>query len=244
MVFILLAATSASISADKSVEKTSFLVLVKGGCFQRGDVFRDARSDEKPVHEVCLNDFYIGRYEITQWQWEEVMDYNPAFYKRGDNYPVETVSWDDVQKFIEKLSQKTGKKYRLPTEAEWEYAARSGGKKEIWSGTNNEPVLGEFAWYDDNADRTTHPVGEKKSNGLGLYDMSGNVWEWVADWYDENYYKERVKDSPQGPSEGEYRVLRGGSWHDGKNRMRTTERRRGNPKYRSPYLGFRIALSL
>ena len=239
-IIFLCAAATAAIAA----ENTSPLVLVKGGCFQRGDVFSDVKNtDEKPVHEVCLGDFYIGRYEMTQWQWEEVMGSNPSYFKKGDNYPVEMTSWDEVGKFLDALNRKTGKRYRLPTEAEWEYAARSGGKNEKWPGTNDEAAIEGFAWLEADSDKSTHPVGEKKPNSLGLYDMAGNVWEWVADHYDKYYYKEQVKDNPRGPSEGEYRTMRGGSWRDRENRMRTTERRRGNPTYRSNYVGFRIALT-
>jgi formylglycine-generating enzyme required for sulfatase activity len=191
------------------------LVFVEGGCYQMGDTFGDGKSDEKPVHEVCVDDFYIGKYEVTQGQWEAIMGrdkYSKFFNECGDNCPVVNVSWSDIQNFINRLNEKTGKKYRLPTEAEWEYAARSGGKNEKWAGTSNELEVGDYTWYDKNSGSKTHPVGQKKPNGLGIYDMSGNVWEWLNDWYDENYYKNSPKDNPNGPSSGTPRVLRGGSW--------------------------------
>jgi len=147
-----------------------------------GDTFGDGKKDEKPSHKVCVNDFYLGIYEVTQGQWEKVMGNNPSSFKKGNNYPVERVSWEDVQQFIHRLNSQTGRKYRLPTEAEWEYAARSGGKQEKYAGTNQEGELKEYAWFTANSDFQTHPVGQKRPNGLGIYDMIGNVSEWCADW--------------------------------------------------------------
>lgn len=144
------------------------MVFVKGGCYQMGDTFGDA--DEKPVHEVCVGDLYMGKYEVTQGQWKAIMGNNPSYFKDcGDNCPVEDVSWDDAQNFIQKLNQKTGKNYRLPTEAEWEYAARSGGKSEKYAGTSSESELTDYTWHDKNAasKAKTHPVGQKKPNGIG-----------------------------------------------------------------------------
>src|SRR3990172_328474 len=131
-------------------KKIEGMVFVKGGCFQMGDVFGDGYPGERPAHEVCVSDFYIGESEVTQKEWETVMGANPSVSNTGNDYPVDSVEWEDAQKFIGKLNKKTGKKYRLPTEAEWEYAARSEGKKEKFAGTNSEPELGEYAWYDDN----------------------------------------------------------------------------------------------
>jgi sulfatase modifying factor 1 len=186
-------------------------VFIKGGCFEMGDTFGDGNIDEKPVHEVCVDDFYLGKYEITQRQWEKVMGRIPSFY-RGKNNPVEMVTWNDVQRFIARLNSQSTRKYRLPTEAEWEYAAKGGGKREKYSGTSQEGELGQYAWYSKNPGNQPHPVGQKEPNGLGLYDMSGNVSEWCADWYDAHYYQKSPKNNPRGPVNGEFRVLRGGSW--------------------------------
>ncbi len=216
-------------------------VLVKGGCYQMGDSFGDGYADERPVHEVCVNDFFMGKYDVTQGQWKELMGDNPSeFNLCGDNCPVENISWNDTQGFIEKLKQRIGKNYRLPTEAEWEYAARSGGKKERWAGTNSESELGEYAWFDANSGDKTHPVGKKKPNGLGLYDMSGNVWEWCQDLYHENYYKNSPKNNPSGPDSGTNRVLRGGSWFNGAGYTRTEKRLSIIPDYRDSNDGFRL----
>ena len=223
------------------------MVFIKGGCYQMGDTFGDGYSDEKPAHKVCLDDFYLGDHEVTQKEWQDVMEGNPSYFKScGDNCPVETVSWKHVQKFISELNRQTGRKYRLPTEAEWEYAARSGGKKERWAGTSNQSMLGEYAWYSKNTggfflSRKTHPVGGKKPNGLGLYDMTGNVWEWVSDWYEKDYYQKNIQNNPKGPDKGTLRVLRGGSLVDGTWLLQTTFRLRGTPDGRDDDTGFRIA---
>ncbi len=218
-------------------------VLVKGGCFEMGDTFGDGELDEKPVHEACVSDFYLGKYEVTQGQWKEVMESNPSYFKDGDDHPVEMVSWNGVQEFIRRLNQMSGKSYRLPTEAEWEFAARSGGKRERWAGTSNERELEDFAWFAKNSRGRTHPVGQKKPNGLGFYDMSGNVWEWVADWYDQGYYRNSAKNKPQGPGSGSYKGLRGGSWYYDPRILRAAYRARGGPSERLTNNGFRVGLS-
>lgn len=223
-----------------SIAGMEFL-LIKGGCFDMGDNFGDGSGDENPEHEVCLDDFYIGKYEITQGQWEEVMGDNPSKSQKGRSHPVENVSWNDIQKFIKKLNEKTGRNYRLPTEAEWEYAARSGGKSEKFAGTSDKSELGRYAWYSDNSDSRTHPVGQKESNGLGLYDMSGNVYEWVWDNYDEEYYERSRKDNPKGLLSGKYKVLRGGSWYVKLKNVRSADRFRLIPYYKSSNFGFRLA---
>ena len=173
------------------------------------------------------------------------MGNNPSYFKNCDNCPVEQVSWDDVQEFISKLNQKlapagikqgTGKKYRLPTEAEWEYAARSGGKKEKYAGSDN---LDSVAWYSSNSGSKTHPIGQKQPNGHGIYDMSGNVWEWVQDWYDSGYYKNSPKNNPRGPDSGSLRVHRGGDWLDGAWNSCSTNRNWINPDYPTFNYGFR-----
>ncbi len=216
-------------------------VFVKGGCYQMGDSFGDGYADERPVHEVCVNDFYLGTYDVTQKQWKEIMGYNPSqFDLCGDSCPVENISWNDAQAFIEKLKQMIGKNYRLPTEAEWEYAASSGGRKEKWAGTSTESELGRYAWYNANSGDKTHPVGKRKPNGLGLYDMSGNVWEWCLDFYNANYYGSSPKNNPLGPESGTNHVLRGGSWFNGAGYTRTEKRLSIIPDYRDSNDGFRL----
>ncbi|MEE8185155.1 MAG: SUMF1/EgtB/PvdO family nonheme iron enzyme, partial [Thermodesulfobacteriota bacterium] len=151
------------------------MVFIKGGCFDMGDTFGEGDGDERPVHSACVDDFYIGRYEVTQKQWITVMDNNPSSFINCDNCPVENVDYNDVQEFIRRLNRMTGLQYRLPTEAEWEYATRSGGNKEKWAGISSEDKLRDYSWYRSNSGGRTHTVGLKKANGLGLYDMSGNI---------------------------------------------------------------------
>ncbi len=191
------------------------MIKVEGGTFSMGATSEqedDAYDDEYPVHSVTLSDYYIGETEVTQELWKAVMGSNPSYFKGDNQRPVESVSWNDCQEFIKELNRLTGKKFRLPTEAEWEYAARGGkySKDYVYkySGSNDAD---EVAWYDDNSGDETHPVKTKKANKLGLYDMSGNVWEWCNDWYGD--YQSNSQTNPTGPSEGEYRVLRGGSWN-------------------------------
>ncbi len=225
-------------------------VFIKGGCFAMGDTSGDgkfdvspfsfAKVDPKSIHEVCIDDFYLGVYEVTQGQWEKVIGDNPSAFKGGENYPVEEVSWVEVQQFLDQMNKETGGKYRLPTEAEWEYAARSGGKKEIFSGTNRVEELDQFAWYKG---RGTSPVGQKKPNGLGLYDMSGNVWEWCFDWFDPRYYRNSPRDNPKGPSTGHVRVRRGGSWAEPYFHLRAAHRAGHNPSGRWNDIGFRVSFS-
>jgi formylglycine-generating enzyme required for sulfatase activity len=213
------------------------MINVPGGCFQMGDTFGDGFASEKPLHEACVNDFAIGKYEVTQGQWRKVMGNNPSnFSSCGDDCPVEQVSWNDVQEFVRKLNSQTGKRYRLPTEAEWEYAARSGGKQEKYSGGD---YVDDVAWYKDNSGGKTHPVGQKRANGLGIHDMSGNVWEWVSDRYGD--YSSGRQQNPQGPSSGSSRVNRGGSWGDDARYVRAASRSDFSPDVRRSYLGFRLA---
>jgi formylglycine-generating enzyme required for sulfatase activity len=219
------------------------MVFVKGGCFDMGDIFGTGTSDEKPVHTVCIGDFYLGKTEVTQKQWEDVVGKNPSKFQCGD-CPVEKVSWNNVQDFIKKLNEKTGMNYRLPTEAEWEYAARSGGYKEQWAGTNDEEKIGEYTWYGFTAEGVTHAVGGKTPNGIGLYDMMGNVWEWCSDWYDKKYYEYSPSKDPQGPSEGSNRVIRGGGWRSRDKGLRTTDRNDFIPTSKKfTDIGFRLARS-
>jgi formylglycine-generating enzyme required for sulfatase activity len=155
---------------------------------------------------------------------------------------VEQVSWDEAQEFIRRLNSQTGKNYRLPYEAEWEYAARSGGKLERWAGTSNTKELSSYAWTKDENDRITHPVGTKKPNGLGLFDMTGNVWEWCKDWYDEDFYKKSPENNPHGPLTGSAPVIRGGSWNDDAARVRATSRSSCDPDIHVSLIGFRVVL--
>ncbi len=217
-------------------------ILIKGGCFPMGDVFEDGDREERPVHEVCLEDFYLGSHEVTQAQWKTIKGKNPSSNKKSDMHPVEDVSWNDTQDFIKELNKKTNRFFRLPTEAEWEYAARSGGQREKWAGTNNVSELDSYAWHNGNSNRKTNPVGQKRPNALGLYDMTGNVWEWVGDWYDSGYYKESTKSNPGGPGRGSDRVFRGGSYEEKAKELRTTKREKTSNRSSDDTLGFRLAL--
>ena len=231
------------------------MVRVQGGTFQMGATSEqgsDADRDEKPVHSVTLSDYYIGQTQVTQELWQVVMGSNPAYFKGDNQRPVENVSWNDCQEFITKLNRLTGKNFRLPTEAEWEFAARGGNKRNDYkySGSNK---VNDVAWYENNSStnsvmrsfltmdrgRRTHPVAQKQSNELGLYDMSGNVWEWCYDWYGE--YKSNSQTNPTGPSTGSYRVLRGGSWYYGVRLVRVSYRNYYSPGGRYFYNGLRLA---
>jgi formylglycine-generating enzyme required for sulfatase activity len=223
---------------------------VQGGPFRMGSDDSDAYDNEKPVHTVTLsNDYYIGETEVTCGLWKAVMGSDPSYFKKGDNYPVENVSWDDSQEFIKKLNQKTGRTFRLPTEAEWEFAARGGrisqGYK--YSGSND---INSVAVYDKNSydlgssnpKYGTHPVKSMFPNELGLYDMSGNVWEWAADLYKSNYYANSPSSNPQGPSPQSPRVLRGGSWDISARNCRVSSRSFSTPSSRYYSYGLRLAL--
>ena len=269
------------------------MIAIQGGSFMMGS--EDGGSDEKPVHEVTVSDFYMGKYELTiaeylvfcketdsnypEWL-EKGNEYNihengkkkDYYKKRGmqesnENHPITGVSWDNVVAYCEWLSKKTGKTYRLPTEAEWEYAAGGGvethGRASLKYASNNDRLssvnlhgdraslkyagsnnIDEVAWYDENSDNKTHEVGTKKPNALGLYDMSGNVWEWCQDWFDEDYYKNSPKKNPQGAENGESRVLRGGSWLSCAADSRVALRYSGTPDYSSGNSGCRLSCSL
>ena len=217
------------------------MVWVSGGTFTMGATSEqgsDAYDWEKPAHSVTLSGYYIGKYEVTQAQWKAVMGNNPSSFK-GDNLPVERVSWNEVQEFIKKLNQLMGKSYRLPTEAEWEYAARGGNNSRgyKYSGSNN---IGSVAWYYENSGSTTHPVGSKSPNELGIYDMSGNVWEWCQDWYGD--YSSSSQRNPKGPASGSSRVGRGGGWYCDAWGCRVSFRSGYSPDLRFNDLGFRLVL--
>ena len=226
-----------------TVNGVSFtMIKVEGGTFRMGATSEqgsDAYNGEKPVHSVTLSDYYIGETEVTQELWEAVMGSNPSNFK-GSQKPVEKVSWKDCKKFIKKLNRLTGKNFRLPTEAEWEYAARGGNKSKgyKYSGSN---TIGNVAWYTDNSSSKTHDVKTKSPNELGIYDMSGNVWEWCEDWH--RPYSSGSQTNPTGPSSGSFRVLRGGSWSGSAKFCRVSRRNLNYPYYRFNYYGFRLALS-
>ena len=220
------------------------MVYVEGGTFRMGateEQGEDAWDDENPVHRVTLSSYLIGKHEVTQALWEEVMGSNPSHNKQGGDYPVECVSWNDCQEFIEKLNARTGMMFRLPREAEWEYAARGGNRSKgyKYAGSNN---LDDVGWYGDNSGRHTYPVGEKKPNELGLYDMSGNVLEWCQDWY--GAYSSEAQTNPTGPQSRDFRVLRGGgSWYDARC-CRVSDRNSFDPGDRDDSFGLRLVLSL
>jgi len=212
---------------------TMKLVLIRPGKFMMGE--------EKDRHEVTLSKpFYMGVTEVTQAQYQAVMGTNPSNFK-GETNPVETVSWNDATEFCKKLSEQTRRAVRLPTEAEWEYACRAGTATAFSFG-DADSTLGDYAWYTSNSGSTTHPVGQKKPNAWGLYDMHGNVWEWCADWYGD-YPKGAVTD-PQGPASGTARVLRGGSWGSAPATCRSAHRFYLTPAYRYYYCGFRVVVSV
>lgn len=217
------------------------MIHVEGGTFTMGATseMKDPNSYEKPTHQVTLSSYYIGETPVTQKLWQAVMGSNPSYFK-GGNRPVEEVSWYDCQEFINKLNQKTGKKFRLLTEAEWEYAARGGNKSKHtqYSGSNN---LDEVAWYESNSGGKTHPVKTKKPNELGIYDMSGNVWEWCQDWFDA--YKKGSQTSPTGPTSGVSRVDRGGNWSTNVRYCYLSCRSFTYPEHGHNGLGLRLALS-
>ena len=218
------------------------MVKVDGGTFTMGATSEQVNPDknEKPTHQVTLSSYYIGETEVTQALWTAVMGNNPSYFK-GDNLPVEQVSWEDCQTFIGKLNDLTGKRFRLPTEAEWEYAAR-GGNRSNHTQYSGGSMIDDVAWYEGNSGGKTHSVKTKKPNELGLYDMSGNVLEWCQDWY--GYYGSNAQTNPTGgPGSGSYRVNRGGCWGSFERYCRSSFRRNYSPGYRSYYLGFRLALS-
>ena len=218
------------------------MVKVEAGTFMMGATseMKDPYDNEKPVHQVTLtNDYYMGMYEVPQALWEAVMGSNPSEYK-GDNLPVEMVSWNDCQEFISKLNSLTGRKFRLPTEAEWEYAARGGKKSRGYQYSGNSNIS-DVAWYDGNSGSKPHPVGTKQANELGIYDMSGNVYEWCSDWYGS--YSSSSQTNPTGADSGSGRVVRGGSWYDFAWGCRLSYRGSITPFYRGNDLGLRLALS-
>ncbi len=218
------------------------LVLIPAGEFMMGDAGGD--FDEVPVHKVTITKpFWLGKYEVTQEQFKAIMGVNPGRNKGAKN-PVELVGWNDCQAFINQLNEKFGKpgvKFSLPTEAQWEYACRAGTTTR-WSFGDDKAVAGEYAWWDQNAGYRTKPVGQKKPNAWGLYDMHGNLWEWCADRYGEDYYKQSPQNDPTGPTKGASRVLRGGSYsYDNPKHFRSAFRRMDRPDRPNDHHGFRVA---
>jgi formylglycine-generating enzyme required for sulfatase activity len=214
------------------------LMYIPPGVFKMGSNSGD--DDEKPIHEVAIvRGFFMGQTEVTQAQWKAIMGDNPGFFK-GDDRPVENVTYEMAQEFVKRLNIKENTNtYRLPTEAEWEYAARAGKNTE-WTFGSQEELLGTYAWQYENAGRQTHPVGRKLPNGWGLYDIHGNVWEWVSDWYAPDYYKQSDRSNPIGPVKGEYRVLRGGSWNGRASYARTANRFPNRPNVPDKEFGLRL----
>ena len=223
----------------KGVEFT--MIAVEGGTFTMGATseMSEPYDDEKPTHQVALSSYFIGETEVTQALWQAVMGNNPSYFK-GDDLPVENVSWDDCQTFINKLNNLTGQRFRLPTEAEWEFAARGGNRSNHtqYSGSSS---LDDVAWYDDNSGRKTHPVKTKKANELGLYDMAGNVYEWCQDWLGS--YSSSSQSNPTGPGSGFCRVFRGGCWAHPAWGCRSSYRDTNAPDRHGTGLGLRLALS-
>ncbi len=229
------------------------MILVSGGSFGMGTengykTTTYASSDEEPLHIVKLSSYMISKFEVTQKQWLAIMGNNPGFYKNCNDCPVTNVSWNDAQAFLNKLNLQTGQKFRLPTEAEWEFAARGGNKSKGFqhSGSNS---FDSVAWYSDTINFTKyvirkHPVGQKACNELGLYDMTGNVWEWCEDWYKWDYYKISLSENPKGPTSGNLRILRGGAWFNSPYSWKVFHRVQDRPDSRLNPNGFRLARDL
>lgn len=218
------------------------MVSVPGGTFQMGCVTADSACDpdESPRHSMTLPAFEIGRFEVTQGQWIAVMADNPSEFNNHEaNCPVENVSWEDVQAFITALNAQSGQNYRLCSEAEWEYAARAGTET-IWSCGDNESCVDGIAVYKVLQPQGPGAVGQKTTNAWKLYDMSGNVWEWVQDWYDEDYYQVSPEDNATGPTDGDDRVCRGGGYTSSASDCRLSNRRSYYPGFDQYFLGFRL----
>ncbi len=264
LIYILLIILTLLFSCNSSGNKTKQdMVFITGGSFQMGDTFNDgdADIDEVPVHTVSVNSFIMSKYEVTQKEFESYMNYNPSDFK-GHNLPVTNLDWLEVMKFCNKKSESEGLTpcykidgwdnticnfesdgYRLPTEAEWEYAAKGGEKGSIYKYAGSNDVE-SVAWYQKNSNGTTHNVGTKKPNELGIYDMNGNVSEWCWDAYKIDYYKNSPSDNPHGPAFKGKPVRRGGSWINNRWNVRTTTRLTWWASSKSPFLGFRIVRSM
>jgi formylglycine-generating enzyme required for sulfatase activity len=240
---VLLLCLPANESIGQPIADDDF-VEIKGGCFQMGDQFGDGLPDELPVHRVCLSDFHLLRYEVTQEQWQDVMGDNPSHNQTNPKYPIDVVNYHEVERFIERLNAQTNGKFRLPSEAEWEYACRSGGKKVRYGtadGTSSQHLL--VRSVNDPEHHGVRPVGSFPANELGLHDMSGNVSEWVLDWYDREFYAKSPVNDPRLLEDRtkRSRVRRGGYWGDKEWVMRCTFRNLRKPSFRLIGLGFRLA---
>lgn len=213
-------------------------IHIPAGCINMGT--ENGFDFESPVHEVCVDDFYLGKFEVTQEQWSEFMPDNLSKFS-GKSRPVERVSWSDAKSYIKKLNDAEGTtKYRLPSEAEWEYAARGGTTTQFYWG---EEINDSYVWYFGTSNYKTHPVGLKKPNPFGLYDMSGNVWEWVEDWFANDYYTKSPIQNPKGPETGRFKVKRGGSQANLISHIKSHTRYRARPDKRHHINGFRVAFS-
>jgi formylglycine-generating enzyme required for sulfatase activity len=225
------------------------MVIIPPGSYLMGS--NDGEDDERPIHNVLVDSFCLGGHEVTQRQWFEVMGGKPwlnlQYVKDGDNFPAVQVSWYDVKDFIRVLNRGTGKHFRLPTEAEWEYACRAGSTTKFSHGTM-KTNLNHYAWYYDNAfikeNMYAHEVGTRRPNKWKLYDMMGNVYEWCSDWYSRNYYNKSPVQNPQGPMYGSYKVVRGGDWARTDYFLRVASRRYYNPHYKDVNVGFRLAVNI
>ena len=246
-------ATPPALTLDLGGGVTMDLVPIPAGEFMMGSPSSEAkRNDDETRHRVRISKpFYMGKYEVTQAQWEAVMGTSGSqqrdkankarsLHGEGAQIPMYYVSWEECREFCRKLSQKVSRDIRLPTEAEWEYACRAGTST-AYSFGDEQGSLGRYAWYTSNNDGESHPVGGRQPNGWGLYDMHGNVWEWCADWYDSEYYQKSPQADPTGPGSGAYRVLRGGSWVNHDYNCRSAYRNGAMPDYRSNDFGFRVA---
>ena len=225
------------------------MVKIPGGSYLMGS--NEGEDDERPIHNVLVDGFYLGKYEITQQQWVELMETRPwknlDYVREGDNYPAVNVSWFDVKHFIRKLNGISGEYFRLPTEAEWEYACRAGSTSKFAHGSL-KMGLSHYAWFYDNAfnkdERYAHEVGTRKPNKWELFDMLGNVYEWCSDWYSRNYYNKCPVNNPKGPMYGKYKVLRGGDWARTEHFLRVASRRYNSPHYKDVDVGFRLAIDM
>jgi formylglycine-generating enzyme required for sulfatase activity len=245
LLFIIILITSCSKKLPKTITNSIGMefILVEEGIFKMGDEFGDGFKDESPVHDVFLSNYYIGKYEVIQKEWLQIDNDNPSSTE-GNQLPVERVSWNDVNNFIEKLnSQDTKYHYRLPTEAEWEKAAKGGnhGLKTRYAGADD---LFEVGFVRENSPITSSPVGMLTPNELGIYDMSGNVGEWCSDWYSNEYYAQGPTENPQGPENGDSKIIRGGSWYGTDDEARVNNRDYEPIEFSTDIIGFRLVLEL